>query len=77
VIDGDGPPKFAWRASETDPIELLPPSSVPHRVWKAVTEYDGEAFYSPVATNFTIAPEGHTLEELAAEKGVWSSPGAQ
>jgi hypothetical protein len=73
-IEDGSPPKLAWRADDTDDYTLYTPSAVPYFVWKAATGRDGELFYSPVATNFLLKPGGPTLEEFAAEKGVWVAP---
>jgi len=71
-IDGDAPPKFAWHAQADDELELLPPSAVPYRVTLAVTDWEGDPYYSPVAGSFTIEPNGKTLEQYATENGLWA-----
>lgn len=73
-VDGGTAPKFAWCPDETHQPEFLSPSAVPHRVYQAVTDWEGDPFYHPVAGSFTVAPEGKTLEELATENSLWSSP---
>jgi hypothetical protein len=72
-IEGDAPPKFAWRSTDNQDAELLSPSAVAHRIYKAVTDWEGNPFHVQVAPSFTIAPDGQTLEQLAAEHGLWSS----
>lgn len=73
-VQGDAQPKFAWRPSEDQDVELLSPSAIPHRIYEAMTDWEGEPFYSPVAASFTVAPDGQTLEQVAAEHEVWTTP---
>lgn len=74
-VDGDTAPKFAWRPDESHQPELLSPSAVPHRVYKAITDWEGDPFYHSVGGSFMVAPDGITLEQLATENGLWSSRG--
>jgi hypothetical protein len=73
-VDGGTAPKFAWCPDENHQPVFLSPSAVPHRVYQAVTDWEGDPFYHPVAGSFTVAPEGKTLEELATENSLWSFP---
>jgi hypothetical protein len=73
-IEDNSPPKLAWRESENDDYKLYTPSAVPYHAWKAATGLEGDLFYSPVAPNFLLGPDGQTLEEFAAAKGVWVAP---
>lgn len=66
-------PKLAWRASESDPEEILPPSTIPYRIYRIVVPWWTKEFTSPVGPAFSIAPGGKTLEEVALEEGLWSS----
>lgn len=71
--DGGSGAKFEWQPDEATPAKMLSPSTVPYEVYKAVLpEWSGEAFNSPVATSFTVEPNGKTLEEIALEEGLWS-----
>jgi hypothetical protein len=72
-IEGNSAPKFEWRANDEEDSELLSPSAIPYRVNKAVVAWDGEPYYSPVASNFTVTPDGQTLEEFAAANGLWAA----
>jgi hypothetical protein len=72
-VKDDGPPKFAWRSPKGPGLELLSPSTVAHRIYQDVTDWEGEPFHWSVAASFTITPDGQTLEQLAAEHGLWSS----
>ena len=66
------PPKLAWRASESDPEEILPPSTIPSHIYRTVVPGWTKEFTSPVGPAFSIEPGGKTLEELALEAGLWS-----
>jgi len=70
---GGGAPKLAWRASEADQDEILPPSAVAYRVFCEVVPGWTKEFSAPVAQHFSVAPKGKTLEELALEEGLWES----
>ena len=65
-------PKLAWRASDLDPEEILPPSTIPAHVYRTVLPRWTEEFTTPVGPSFSITPGGKTLEEVALEEGLWS-----
>jgi hypothetical protein len=65
-------PKLAWRASESDPEEILPPSTIPSHVYRSVLPGWTKEFTTPVGPAFSIAPGGKTLEEIALQEGLWS-----
>jgi hypothetical protein len=64
-------PKLAWRASEQDSEEMLPPSTIPYHVHRSVVPGWTKEFTSAVAPAFSLSPDGKTLEDLAFESGVW------
>ena len=64
-------PKLAWRASEQDSEEMLPPSTIPYHVYRSVVPGWTKEFTSAVAPAFSLSPDGKTLEDLAFESGVW------
>ena len=70
---GGEQPKLAWRASEEDPEEVLPPSTIPCRVYRTVVPGWTKEFTSPVAPAFSLSPDGKTLEDLAFETGLWET----
>lgn len=66
-------PKLGWRPSADAPEEVVPPSTIPHRVYRSVIPGWTKEFTSPVAPAFSISPGGKTLEDLALESGYWES----
>jgi hypothetical protein len=71
--DGGPGAKFEWQPDDETPAKTLSPSTVPYEVYKAVLpDWNGEAFNFPVATSFTVEPNGKTLEEIALDEGLWS-----
>jgi hypothetical protein len=65
-------PKLVWKASQDAPEEILSPSMVPYKLYCAVVPGEHTEFSSPVASSFSLAPNGQTLAELALESGLWA-----
>ena len=64
-------PKLVWKASHDAPEEILSPSMVPYKLYCVVVPGEHSEFSSPVASSFSLTPNGQTLAELALETGVW------
>jgi hypothetical protein len=74
VLDASGAaPRFRWRASESDPEQLLPPSATWHAMMEAIVPGRYEKRYWPVHSNYSIEPEGETLGEFAERTGAWTT----
>lgn len=74
VIDASGAThKFRWRANETDPEQLLPPSAAWHAMMESIAPGRYEKRYWPVHNNYSVDPEGETLGELAERTGAWAT----
>lgn len=73
VVASDGsPPRFEWRASDSDAAEVVSPSDVVYRIFSEVLGVNRKPFKTGVAGRFTVAPGGKTLEDLALDKELWS-----
>ena len=69
-IEDGSAPKLAWRATENEDYKLYTPSAVPYYVWKAATGREESLFYSPVATNFLLKPDGPTRRVRRRQRGL-------
>ena len=74
VIDASGAThKFRWRANETDPEQLLPPSGAWNSMMESIAPGRYGKRYWPVHRFYSVEPGGETLGELAERTGAWAT----
>jgi hypothetical protein len=74
VLDSSGAsPRFRWRATETDPEQLLAPSAAWHTMMEVVLPGRYDKRYWPVHNSYSVIPGGETLGDLAERTGAWTT----
>lgn len=66
------PTKLFWRPTPESQPEEISPASLAHRICETLLDEAVEGFGTGVANTYTLGKNGPTLEEVAAEHGLWN-----